>query len=89
GLDRTNPFTLVIGFGVLTIVFVAETVSARIPGALIGLAAATLAVISLGLESKGVNVVGVVPGTLPRPTFPELGPEHWVRIVPLAVVITV
>jgi MFS superfamily sulfate permease-like transporter len=89
GLDRTNPFTLVIGFGVLAIVFVAETVSARIPGALTGLAAATLAVISLGLESKGVNVVGVVPGTLPRPTFPDLGPEHWVRIVPLAVVITV
>jgi sulfate permease, SulP family len=30
-----------------------------------------------------------VPGTLPRPTFPELAPEQWVRLVPLAFVITV
>ena len=89
GLPRTNPYTLVIGFGVLAIVVVSETVSARIPGALIGLGAATLAVIGFGLEGRGVSVVGVVPATLPRPTFPDLGPEHWVRIVPLAVVITV
>jgi MFS superfamily sulfate permease-like transporter len=30
-----------------------------------------------------------VPGTLPRPTFPALAPELWVRLVPLAFVITV
>lgn len=89
GFPRTNPYTLVIGFGVLAIVVVSETASARIPGALIGLGAATFAVIGFGLEGRGVSVVGVVPATLPRPTFPDLGPEHWVRIVPLAVVITV
>src|SRR3954464_500723 len=88
-LGRSNPFTLCIGFGVLAVVFVAEKVSAKIPGALIGLVAATLATIALGLENKGVNVVGLVPGTLPRPTFPELAPEQWVRLVPLAFVITV
>jgi MFS superfamily sulfate permease-like transporter len=88
-LGRANPFTLCIGFGVLAVVFISEKVSAKIPGALIGLVAATLATIALGLESKGVNVVGNVPGTLPRPTFPELAPELWVRLVPLAFVITV
>jgi MFS superfamily sulfate permease-like transporter len=46
-------------------------------------------VIGFGLESKGVNVVGAVPGTLPRPTLPDLAPELWVRLVPLAFVITV
>src|SRR6202011_1566809 len=45
--------------------------------------------IALGLESKGVNVVGSVPGTLPRPTLPELAPEQWVRLVRLAFVIPV
>lgn len=89
GLGGTNPFTLCIGFGVLAVVFVSETVSAKIPGALIGLVAATLATITFGLETKGVNVVGSVPGTLPRPTFPEPAPELWVRLVPLAFVITV
>ncbi|MGD5438062.1 solute carrier family 23 protein, partial [Xanthomonas citri pv. citri] len=88
-LGRANPFTLSIGFGVLAVVFVSETISAKIPGALIGLVAATLAAIALGLESKGVSVVGAVPGTLPRPTLPDLAPEQWVRLVPLAFVITV
>jgi MFS superfamily sulfate permease-like transporter len=88
-LGRTNPFTLCIGLGVLAVVFIAERVSAKIPGALIGLVAATLATIALGLESKGVSVVGAVPGTLPRPTLPDLAPELWVRLVPLAFVITV
>ncbi|HEV2158791.1 SulP family inorganic anion transporter [Bradyrhizobium sp.] len=88
-LGHTNPFTLCIGFGVLAAVFICETISAKIPGALIGLVGATLATIALGLESKGVNVVGAVPGTLPRPTLPDLAPELWVRLVPLAFVITV
>ena len=55
----------------LAVVVVSETISAKIPGALIGLVAATLAVIWAGLESKGVKVVGTVPATLPKPTLPE------------------
>jgi MFS superfamily sulfate permease-like transporter len=88
-LGRTNPVTLCIGFGVLAVVIISEKTSAKIPGALIGLVAATLATIALGLESKGVNVVGTVPGTLPRPTLPMLAPEQWIRLVPLAFVVTV
>ena len=88
-LGRANPYTICIGFGVLAAVFVSEMVSAKIPGALIGLVAATLAVVGAGLESKGVKVVGAVPGTLPMPTLPELAPEQWVHLVPLAFAITV
>lgn len=88
-IGRINPITLCIGLGVLAVVFISEKISAKIPGALIGLVAATLATIALGLESKGVNVVGAVPGTLPRPTLPVLAPEQWVHLVPLAFVVTV
>ncbi len=88
-LGQSNPYTICIGFGVLAVVFIAEMISAKIPGALIGLVGATLAVIAAGLEGKGVKVVGTVPGTLPMPTFPELAPEAWVRLVPLAFVISV
>jgi sulfate permease, SulP family len=88
-LGHANPYTLCIGFGVLAAVFVCEAINAKIPGALIGLVAATLAVIFAGLEAKGVKVVGAVPATLPKPTFPDLSPEHWVRLVPLAFVIAV
>jgi SulP family sulfate permease len=88
-LGQANIFTVCIGFGVLAIVFASEAISAKIPGALIGLVVATLAVIWTGLESKGVRAVGAVPGTLPTLTFPEIAPERWVRLVPLAFVITV
>jgi len=88
-LGEANPYTLIIGFGVLAVVIVSERISARIPGALIGLVGATLAVILFSLESKGVKVVGTVPATLPRPTLPDIAPEQWVRLVPLAFVIAV
>jgi MFS superfamily sulfate permease-like transporter len=88
-IGQANLFTVVIGFGVLAVVLLSETVSAKIPGALIGLVAATLAVIVAGLESKGVKVVGTVPATLPKPTLPDVAPEQWARLVPLAFVITV
>src|SRR5438105_2970584 len=88
-LSQANIFTVCIGFGVLAVGFASEAISPKIPGALIGLVAATTAVIWAGLEGKGVRVVGAVPGTLPTLTFPEISPERWVRLVPLAFVIVV
>lgn len=88
-LGRANPFTLAIGFGVLAVVAASEAVSARIPGALIGLVAATLTVIGGHLESKGVNVVGTVPGTLPTPSVPDISAEQWARLVPLGLLIAI
>jgi len=88
-LGQANIFTLGIGFGVLAVVTVSEAVNARIPGALIGLVAATAAVILADLESKGVNVVGSVSGTLPTPSFPDLALEQWARLVPLSLLIAI
>ena len=88
-LGGSNPVTMLLGFGVLAAVFVCEMINARIPGALIGLVAATLAVIGAGLESKGVKVVGTVPATLPMPTLPDVAPDRWLRLVPLAFVIAI
>ena len=88
-LGQTNPFTLLIGLGVLALIALCEAVSAKIPGALIGLVAATIAVVAAGLESKGVRVIGTVPAALPAPSFPELAPERWVRLFPLAVLIAI
>ena len=57
-LSQTNLFTLVIGLGVLAIIALSEKIDARIPGALIGLALASAAVVLFGLESRGVSVLG-------------------------------
>lgn len=88
-IGQANLYTVVIGFGVLAVVLVSENISAKIPGALIGLVTATLAVIVAGLESKGVRVVGAVPATLPKPTLPDVATEQWARLVPLAFVIAI
>ncbi len=88
-LSEANIFTVAIGFGVLAVVAASEAVSARIPGALIGLVAATIAVVAAHLERKGVNVVGAVPASLPVPSFPEISAERWARLVPLSLLITI
>jgi SulP family sulfate permease len=88
-LGQSNIVTILIGFGVLAAVFASEMISPKIPGALIGLVAATLAVIGGGLEAKGVKVVGAVPATLPMPTLPDITPDRWLRLVPLAFVIAI
>ena len=88
-LREANFHTVAIGFGVLAVVAGSEAISARIPGALIGLVAATMAVIWGGLESKGVSVVGTVPATLPTPSFPDIAPERWAKLVPLGLLIAI
>jgi SulP family sulfate permease len=88
-LGDANVFTLSIGFGVLAVVAASEALSARIPGALIGLVAATAAVILADLENKGVRVVGTVSGVLPTPSFPDLSLEQWARLVPLSLLIAI
>ncbi|HEY4987604.1 MAG TPA: SulP family inorganic anion transporter, partial [Bradyrhizobium sp.] len=88
-LGEANVFTVAIGFGVLAVVALSEAVSAKIPGALIGLVAATLAVIAADLEHRGVRVVGLVPASLPVPSFPDISLERWLRLVPLSLLITI
>jgi MFS superfamily sulfate permease-like transporter len=86
-IDHANLYTLVIGLGVLAVIAASEAVSARIPGALIGLVAATAAVVTMGLESRGVTTVGVVPGALPALSLPDLPVLRWARLVPLGFLI--
>jgi sulfate permease, SulP family len=88
-LGEANLFTVAIGFGVLAVVAGSEAVSAKIPGALIGLVAATAAVIGASLESKGVSVVGAVPASLPTPSLPDISLERWAKLVPLSLLIAI
>ncbi|WP_024520457.1 SulP family inorganic anion transporter [Bradyrhizobium sp. Tv2a-2] len=86
---EANAYTVAIGLGVLAVVAGLEKVSARLPGALIGLVGATLAVIAANLEGKGVSVVGSVPATLPSPTVPNIGAEQWAKLIPVSLLIAI
>ena len=88
-VGNANVYTLAIGLGVLAVVAVSERIDAKIPGALIGLVGATVAVIAAQLESKGVEVVGSVPATLPAPSLPDLGAEQWAKLIPISLLIAI
>lgn len=82
-----NPVSTGIGLGVLAIMLVSERISGRIPGALIAVALATLAVVAFQLERRGVAVIGTLPGGLPHPVMPDLAFEDLRQLVPLALTI--
>jgi SulP family sulfate permease len=88
-LNETNPFTLAIGLGVLAITAASERIDARIPGALIGLALATGAVVLLGLESRGVTVLGAVSAAPPAFAVPEIPAERLASLVSLSLIIAI
>jgi sulfate permease, SulP family len=85
-LSRLNPFSSVIGLGVFATMVLAERISARIPGALIGIALAVLVVVAFGLERRGVAVLGALPGGLPRPALPTF--DLLRQLTPPALIVT-
>ncbi len=84
----TNGVAVAIGLGVFAAMVIAETINARIPGALIALVGATAATIALGLDRRGLATLGQIPGELPRFVAPSLDFETLVPLVGLAFVVS-
>jgi MFS superfamily sulfate permease-like transporter len=87
-LDQTNPLALMLGLGVTGITFAFERWNPRIPGALIGLVAATAAVVAFSLQRHGIAVLGDVPSGLPRFAVPAVDAAQFYALVPLSFVIS-
>jgi SulP family sulfate permease len=85
--DRINPASVAIGLGVFAVTLGAEKLSARLPGALIALVGATLATVALGLDRRGVAVLGPMAGGFPHPSLPKLELATAVPLVGLAFVV--
>jgi MFS superfamily sulfate permease-like transporter len=88
-LNETNPFTLLIGIGVLAIIALSERINARIPGALIGLALASAAVVLLGLESRGVSVLGAIAAAPPALALPDISAGRLPGLISLSLIIAI
>jgi SulP family sulfate permease len=87
-LHETNPLALVLGLGVLAVTFACERWNPRVPGALIGLVAATAAVTAFGLEKYGISVLGDVPAGLPRFALATVDHAQIYALIPLAIVVS-
>jgi MFS superfamily sulfate permease-like transporter len=88
-LGNTNPYTLAIGAGVLAIILMSEWIDGRIPGALIGLVAATVTVIVLDLEHHGVAPLGEIAGERPVPALPAVSLAQLANLIPLALIVAI
>ena len=88
-VSQTNLFSLSIGLGVLALITVSERIDARIPAALVGLAGAAMAVVLMGLEGRGVAVLGNIPVALPALALPDIPIGRWLQLVPLTLIISI
>jgi sulfate permease, SulP family len=85
-LDEANPLALILGAIVFGAALGAEWISPRIPGTLIGIGAATAAVLWFKLEGEGVAVLGAVSGEVARFRLPPLEYRQLIESLPLAFV---
>ena len=86
-LGQTDPLPLVIGaLSVAAIVLLGRFIP-RIPGALVAVVAATLAVYLLSLDGRGVGIVGEVPRGLPQFSVPTLDFGVIRTLVPAALIV--
>ncbi len=86
-LPNAQLWPVVIGLGVLAVSLLAERISARIPGALIGLAASGLVVWWLDLGHQGMSVLGVLPIAPPTLSLSVPGWEELRRLLPLSLIV--
>ena len=83
-MSRTNVYALAIAAGVVAIITVGHTISARVPGPLIAVALAILVVRLLHLDEHGVKLLGAVSGGLPHPALPAITLNDVTQLAPLA-----
>ncbi len=64
-LGQTRPLTLAVGAGVLVVVLGLRRWAPVVPGSLVAVVLAIVAVWLFGLDGRGVDVVGAIPSGLP------------------------
>lgn len=84
-IAHTNLWTCATGAAALAILFLVDKHFPRIPGALLVLVAGIAVSRVLELHAHGVDIVGVIPTGLPRPSFPVLTWTDWLQVAPAAV----
>jgi SulP family sulfate permease len=86
--DETNPYTLALGVGVLAVTLGMARISSKVPGALIGVIGAGVAVALFHLQTRGVSLLNPLSIELPHVALPSLPrPRELGHLLPLALVV--
>ena len=84
-LNQAHQPTLLFGLGLLAVIVVLRQLAANIPPALVIVVAAIAASLALGLEGRGVAVVGAFPHGLPGFALPAADWKDIHTLLPAAV----
>jgi high affinity sulfate transporter 1 len=85
-LSDTNIVSLAIGAGCFAVILACRRWARRVPGAVLALVVSTLAVVLLGLDGRGVAVVGRIPTGLPALSLPVVSLADVEALLPVALV---
>ncbi len=83
-LGEAHLPTVVLGLVTLTFLLVTSTLLPRAPVALVGMLGAAAAVYALGLQDRGVTLIGRIPAGLPVPSLPGVSATEVAALVPPA-----
>ena len=88
GLGGTNPWSALIAAGGVGILLLGKRVAPVVPWALVVMVLATVVALLTNAAAAGVAVLGAVPGGFPALTWPTLGWQDWLALVPSALALT-
>lgn len=83
-LPRTHLPTLAVGAATFVVLALAPRLLPAFPRNLVAMVAAATIVALLGLDHRGVAVLGVVPSGLPRIVFPSFPLQHLLPLIEAA-----
>ncbi|NTX62499.1 SulP family inorganic anion transporter [Myxococcus sp. CA051A] len=81
-LGQTHPLTLVVGVASLAVLVLLGKLLPRLPASLVVLVLGTVVVGVLGLQGRGVKVVGDIPSGLSGPSIPDVGLGDLLKLMP-------
>jgi len=87
GIGATHLPTLAVGLGSIAALVLLKRLAPRFPSAIAVVVAGTLGAWLLGLEGRGVSLVGKVPGGLPGLSAPDLSLRGAALLLPAALTI--
>ncbi len=84
---HANLYSVAIGLGAFVILRLMKRYLPKVPAALVALILMTVIVTVLGLDQKGVGVLGSMPSGLPSLTLPILPIVDYLRLLPGAMAV--
>ena len=86
-IPHANLYSVAIGLSAFIIVRLMKKYAPKAPAALIALILMTVIVAVLGLDQKGVKVLGEMPSGLPSFTLPNIPLSDYLRLLPGALAV--